>query len=246
MADRQTKALTIFTQGSVGTAEPERSTYHSIHERLEFSHKEYAQAEYAARLMADSIADAWSDVGRGDASQVRRPRPLRALRHRLPRGDEGQVVPGAVLAPLSGRVELPHRPDARGGPQHPRGRPARLRQPGRQPRVRRARQPARTGQPRPEHRRLPAHGRARARELLRPLLRGAGGGPEHPPPGVPAGGDPVHGVLLRAVEGPGHQHQDAHRQGGRQPVQRLRLGSPTGADVEPISRPTGRNGCARR
>ena len=69
MVDRQTGAITIFTQGSVGTAEPERSTYHSIHERLEFSHKEYGQAEYAARLMADSIVDAWDDVGRGEAAQ---------------------------------------------------------------------------------------------------------------------------------------------------------------------------------
>jgi hypothetical protein len=86
MADRQTKALTILTQGSVGTAEPERSTYHSIHERLEFSHKEYAQAEYAARLMADSIVDAWSDVGRGDASQS---------------GDPGRFVPFATDFPVA-------------------------------------------------------------------------------------------------------------------------------------------------
>ena len=86
MADRQTKALTILTQGSVGTAEPERSTYHSIHERLEFSHKEYAQAEYAARLMADSIVDAWSDVGRGDASQS---------------GDPDRFVPFATDFPVA-------------------------------------------------------------------------------------------------------------------------------------------------
>ncbi len=64
MADRGTGAMTIWTQGSVGTAEPERSTYHSIHERLEFSHKEYAQAEYGARLMADSLIDAFKDIER--------------------------------------------------------------------------------------------------------------------------------------------------------------------------------------
>jgi hypothetical protein len=86
MADRQTKALTILTQGSVGTAEPERSTYHSIHERLEFSHKEYAQAEYAARLMADSIVDAWSDVGTGDASRS---------------GDPSRFVPFATDFPVA-------------------------------------------------------------------------------------------------------------------------------------------------
>jgi hypothetical protein len=55
MVDRETGALTIFTQGAVGTAEPERSTYHDVHERLEFSHREYAQAEYGARLMANAI-----------------------------------------------------------------------------------------------------------------------------------------------------------------------------------------------
>jgi hypothetical protein len=62
MVDRETGALTVYTQNAVGTAEPERSTYHSMHERLEFPHREYAQAEYGARLMADAIADTWSDI----------------------------------------------------------------------------------------------------------------------------------------------------------------------------------------
>jgi len=65
MVDRETDALTIWTQNDVGTAEPERSTYHSVHERLEFTHREYAQSEYAARLMADAIVDTWRDVARG-------------------------------------------------------------------------------------------------------------------------------------------------------------------------------------
>jgi len=67
MTDRQTKAMTIFTQSSTGTAEPERSAYHPVSERLEFTHKQYGQAEYAGRLMADSIHDAWKDIERGDA-----------------------------------------------------------------------------------------------------------------------------------------------------------------------------------
>jgi hypothetical protein len=62
MTDRATGGLTIWTQGAVGTAEPERSTYHSVHERLEFSHRDYAQAEYGARLMSDAILDVWKDV----------------------------------------------------------------------------------------------------------------------------------------------------------------------------------------
>ena len=53
MVDRETGAMMVFTQNAVGTAEPERSTYHDMHERLEFNHRNYAQLEYAARLMAD-------------------------------------------------------------------------------------------------------------------------------------------------------------------------------------------------
>ena len=55
MIDRATGAVTIWTQGAVGTAEPERSSYHSVHERLEFTHRDYAQAEYAGRLLADAV-----------------------------------------------------------------------------------------------------------------------------------------------------------------------------------------------
>jgi Neutral/alkaline non-lysosomal ceramidase, N-terminal len=65
MVDRETGAITVFTQGAVGTSEPERSEWHSVHERLEFSHRDYAQSELGARLMADSIAEAWRDVARG-------------------------------------------------------------------------------------------------------------------------------------------------------------------------------------
>ena len=62
MVDRATDGLTIYTQNAVGTAEPERSTHHSMHERLEFSHRNYAQAEFGARLMSDAILDTWRDV----------------------------------------------------------------------------------------------------------------------------------------------------------------------------------------
>ncbi len=65
MTDRETGAVTIYNQNAVGTAEPERSTYHSVHERLEFTHKEYAQAEYAARLMADAIKTTADGVATG-------------------------------------------------------------------------------------------------------------------------------------------------------------------------------------
>jgi len=65
MTDRATGALTVYTQGAVGTSEPERSSFHSIHERLEFTHTEYGQAEYAARLMSNAIVDTWRDIERG-------------------------------------------------------------------------------------------------------------------------------------------------------------------------------------
>jgi hypothetical protein len=62
MLDRETGATTVYTQGSVGTSETERSSFHSIHERLEFTHRDYAHAEYAARLMANSAEDSWRDI----------------------------------------------------------------------------------------------------------------------------------------------------------------------------------------
>ena len=65
MTDRATGGITIWTQGAVGTAEPERSSYHSIHERLEFTHREYGQAEYGARLMSNAIVDTWRDIELG-------------------------------------------------------------------------------------------------------------------------------------------------------------------------------------
>jgi Neutral/alkaline non-lysosomal ceramidase, N-terminal len=74
IVDRRTGATTIWTQNAVGTAEPERSSYHSMHERLEFTHKEYGQAEYAAHLMAEAILGAWRHI-----PSIRRVEPGRAI-----------------------------------------------------------------------------------------------------------------------------------------------------------------------
>ena len=65
MIDRRTKAVTIFTQNAVGNSEPERNSYHNIHERLDFTHKEYAQAEWGAKLMADAAVDTWREIAEG-------------------------------------------------------------------------------------------------------------------------------------------------------------------------------------
>jgi hypothetical protein len=63
--DDATGAMTIFTQNATGTSETERSTYHSIHERLEFSHHEYKGAEYAGSLMASAIKGTFDDIANG-------------------------------------------------------------------------------------------------------------------------------------------------------------------------------------
>ncbi|MGH2830331.1 MAG: hypothetical protein ACRDJM_07585, partial [Actinomycetota bacterium] len=62
LVGRETGATLIFTQGDVGTAEPERGEYHHPSLRAEYSHREYAQAEAGARLMADSVIDTWGDI----------------------------------------------------------------------------------------------------------------------------------------------------------------------------------------
>ncbi len=64
MVDRATGGVTVWTQNAVGTAEPERSTHHSFHERMEFTHRQYGQAERAARLLADDALAAWRRAGR--------------------------------------------------------------------------------------------------------------------------------------------------------------------------------------
>ena len=63
--DRQTGALTVFSQGSVGTSEDERNSYHSIHDRIWLDHREYGQNELAAKLIADPVLSMWDQIGDG-------------------------------------------------------------------------------------------------------------------------------------------------------------------------------------
>ena len=65
MIDRGTGATTIFTQNSVGGAEPERSSYHHFRERQEFTHREYSSGEFAAKQMADAVIDTTNDIAAG-------------------------------------------------------------------------------------------------------------------------------------------------------------------------------------
>ena len=64
MTDRELGGVTIFTQGAVGNAEPERNTWHNVHERAFFYHHQYAQSEVMARHMANAIVDTSRDVER--------------------------------------------------------------------------------------------------------------------------------------------------------------------------------------
>ncbi len=63
--DRETGGVTVWTQNAVGNSEDERSSYHSVHDRLEFAHKEYGQAEYNARLMANAAEGLFGEIGAG-------------------------------------------------------------------------------------------------------------------------------------------------------------------------------------
>ena len=171
MVDRETGGLTIYTQNAVGTAEPERSTYHSMHERLEFTHREYAQAEYARA--ADERRDRGHLARRG-APDARALRQVRGLPGQAGGRHGGQVVPGPHLASLPGRLELPHRQGGQGrspaaGRRAPdvREREQRVAVPCRHLRDRRpARAADRAGRPRPLDRRLPGARDPAAGELL--------------------------------------------------------------------------------
>ena len=47
----------------MGTSEPERNTQPpGSSDRLDFNHREYAQAEYGARLMSNQIIKTWQAV----------------------------------------------------------------------------------------------------------------------------------------------------------------------------------------
>jgi hypothetical protein len=63
--DREKGGVTIWTQNAVGNSEDERNTYHSVHQRLIFDHREYGQAEYNARLMANAAGGLFDDIGAG-------------------------------------------------------------------------------------------------------------------------------------------------------------------------------------
>ena len=156
MVDRETGATTIFTQGAVGTAEPERSTYHDMHERLEFTHRDYAQAEYAARLIADEVVDTCDDIAAGTPEERLVPFDDRHARARWPTGG----TPGPLSHPYPDRLELPLRRTRRCPVAGPAGLPARpAHRPGRRAVDPGCTDDSRTlGIPVPENYRRPSYG----------------------------------------------------------------------------------------
>jgi hypothetical protein len=63
IVDREIGGTTLLSQRDLGTSEPARNAEaHPPHLRQEFSHREYAQAERAARTLADAVEATWRDV----------------------------------------------------------------------------------------------------------------------------------------------------------------------------------------
>ena len=98
MVDRETGATMIYTQNAVGAAEPERSSFHDFRERLEFTHREYSQGEFAAKLMAETVVKTFRDIAAGT------PDSRYADRYVAPFGDgkvdfEDRWFPGPLTHP---------------------------------------------------------------------------------------------------------------------------------------------------
>ena len=92
IVDRELGGITLFSQSDTGTAEAtDNLNAHPPHLRQEFSHKEYAQVERAARTLADAVTVAWRDVARVSAGRA------------APRGH--RVVPFST-APVVGFKDL--------------------------------------------------------------------------------------------------------------------------------------------
>ncbi len=65
MLDRETGGVTVYMQSAVGNSETEENSHHSVHDRLWFEHKQYAQTEHSGRLLADAAARTWRRIGTG-------------------------------------------------------------------------------------------------------------------------------------------------------------------------------------
>ena len=123
MLDRETGAMTIFSQGGVGGHEPERSEWHEPSERRQLLPR--AVRRGGADGARGRRRGRWGVHGRrlGPSRPGRRRRAAGAVPDRGARRHGGSLVPGAGLPPCANRLRLPHRQDLPGRPA--RARPAR-------------------------------------------------------------------------------------------------------------------------
>jgi hypothetical protein len=117
--DDATGAMTIWTQNAVGTSEPERSTYHSIHERDEFTHHEYRQAEYGASLMSTAIKGTFDDIANGTPQDPTKYAPFKSDFDNNQVAVKDQWFPGPVSHPYPGVSSCRTDPALSGDPRLP-------------------------------------------------------------------------------------------------------------------------------
>lgn len=68
VVDRETGAVTVFTQSAVGTTEMARAGVGHplsafLHDRLEFAHRDYAETDWSGHLVGDVVVKAWREIG---------------------------------------------------------------------------------------------------------------------------------------------------------------------------------------
>ena len=172
-------------------------------------HRDYAQAEYGARLMARRDPRHLARRRAGHARATRTSSCRSTTRAGV--AMEDRWFPGPLSHPYPGVSNCRADKAFEGDPQFPIVGPARLRE--RRGRAAEPRQPVR-----PAAAARPADGPDRSRasrtddfqsrgiplpeNYSAPSYTGLAEDVERPPPGVPARRHPVHGLLVRAVEGP--------------------------------------------
>jgi hypothetical protein len=131
IVDRGSGAVTIFAQNAVGTTEPERGgtghPYNAIdsasgqrflRQRLEFSHKDYQQADYGGHLLGDAVLSTWRDIGAGTPPDPSRYVPFMAGGS-IPVAFDDRWYPGPLSHPYPGVSSCRTDPALSGDPRLP-------------------------------------------------------------------------------------------------------------------------------
>jgi hypothetical protein len=131
IVDRASGAVTIFAQHAVGTTEPERggsghpygatdpaSGERFLRHRLEFSHKDYQQADYAGHLLGKAVLSTWQGIGAGTPPDPKRYVPF-AAGGGVPVAFEDRWYPGPLSHPYPGVSSCRTDPALAGDPRVP-------------------------------------------------------------------------------------------------------------------------------